>query len=153
MFNKFIKQLNNKISFKDFLQKNKYFKNQIYADTTASNLPLKCIEKTIEREIFPYYANSHANAFNGQLMKKYIQDVRNMIKYYLKCDSNNYKVIFDGNGSSSCIMHCLYLIKNNIDNNSVIMISEGEHHSNHLPWLELSKEKHIPFEIIKIDDN
>ena len=117
----------------------------INADITASGIPYAPIEKFISQKVLPYYANTHSNAHNGQLMANYITQSKDLIRESIKakpCD----KVIFTGSGCSGAIVHLIHILnlrhKQRIK--PVVFISVGEHHSNYLPW------QHLPVKLVII---
>lgn len=121
--------------------------NTIYADTTASGILFKPIETFLFNNIYPFYSNTHSNAFYGQLMCKYIDLSKKIIRKSINA-SNDDKIIFTGNGSSAAInqiIHCMNL-KSNLHNkqNTVVFLTVLEHHSNYLPW------KHLDITIVEI---
>ena len=110
----------------------------IFADNTATGRPCKLIEKKIEKNILPYYSNTHSNAFCGIFMKNLIKETRNFIRKEWNLN-NEHKIIFTGSGATSATN----LIVNSIDyenyNTVNIYITNYEHYSNHLPWIEKTK--------------
>jgi len=118
-----------------------YFKNDFrYHDNTASGVLIRPVEDFLTKHVYPYYANTHSNSFGGQLMKHYIQITRRIIKNHLKITDNNkikFKILFTGQGMSGALIHLLSLLK--LTKNDTIFISDMEHHSNYLPWIEYSK--------------
>ena len=119
------------------------YKYVINADVTASGFPNKLVEAHINNHILPLYANTHSNAYSGRLMSHYIQEAKTLIKKSINAHDDD-QVIFTGNGCSGVVnhlIHCLDL-KNHSPEETVVMISKAEHHSNHLPW------RHLPVTII-----
>ncbi len=117
----------------------------VNADYTASGAVYKPIENFMREEVYKYYANTHSNAHNGQLMASYIDQAKNLIRKSVNakvCD----KVIFTGNGCSGAIMHIIHLLelKTETTPKTIVFVSVAEHHSNYLPWT------HLPVELIII---
>lgn len=123
-----------------------------FADLIATSRPSPLIEKYI-LSLLPYYSNTHSNAYCGILMKDLINDTKNYIRKSMNI-SNDKKIIFTGTGTTCAINHLIYCL--NLEKNAKvnIFVSSIEHHSNYLPWVELSKKyKHITFNIIPSNDN
>lgn len=120
----------------------------IYADYIASGKPSPLVENYLIEKIYPYYSNTHSNANNGIFIKKKIEKVKKYIKNTFNL-SNEYKIIFTGNGTTGAINHLVNSINYTKFNKVYIFISNYEHLSNYLPWLELHKE----FLIIPFDEN
>jgi selenocysteine lyase/cysteine desulfurase len=121
-------------------------------DQTASSFPLKYIENSLQKYVYPFYTNTHSNNYFGRLMSKYLKTSK---KFILKCmhgNPDNDCVIFTGSGCSGAINHLVHLIKPKLYN-AIIFVSIYEHYSNYLPWIELSKETGLTLKIIDIDSN
>lgn len=113
--------------------------NGIYADFIASGRPSPFIENYIIKNIYGKYSNTHSNASNGIFMNKEIQNVKEIIKKEYNLN-DKYKILFKGSGVTTCInylIECIDFIKYK---KVYIFISEYEHFSNHLPWVELAKK-------------
>jgi selenocysteine lyase/cysteine desulfurase len=128
-------------------------KNIIYADYIASGQPSPIIENYLINEIYPYYANTHSNAHNGIYMKNLINETKQYIKSTFNL-SDDYYILFTGNGTTGAINHLVNLIEYSKYNKVVIYLSLYEHYSNHLPWIELTKtNKNITVEFIPMKDD
>jgi selenocysteine lyase/cysteine desulfurase len=147
--------------YQDILDKNLIYKSGyneskikiVYADYTASGLPSPIIEKYLEKNIYPYYSNTHSNASNGIYIKNKIATIKNSIRKNFNI-SNDYKIIFTGNGTTGAINHLVNTIDYTIYNKTYIYISSYEHYSNYLPWIELhNKNENIHVKIIPFDNN
>jgi hypothetical protein len=51
----------------------------INADCTASRFIYKPIQEQLQKNVFPFYNNTHSNAFTGQLMRSYIKQSKDTI--------------------------------------------------------------------------
>lgn len=145
----------NEVDTTDILYKPIKINNKkiIYADYIASGQPSPYVENYLVNEIYPYYANTHSNAHNGIYMKNLIKDTKQYIKTTLNL-SDDYYILFTGNGTTGAINHLVNLIEYTKYNTVVIYLSLYEHYSNHLPWVELSKtNKNIIVEFIPIKDD
>ncbi len=110
--------------------------NVIYADFTASGKMFKPIERFMENRVYPYYANTHSNAYNGRLMSHYIQESKNLIRKVINANKSD-SIIFTGQGCSSAVTHFIHIldIKECTDDKKfVVFITDYEHNSNFLPW-------------------
>jgi selenocysteine lyase/cysteine desulfurase len=105
------------------------------------------IDKFMNSNILPYYNNTHSNSHNGKLMCEYIELSKKEIrdKFNLK---SNYKIVFTGYGCTEAINHAIHLI--NLPEDTVIVTSLMEHHSNLLPWKKY-KMKYIDIKDSLID--
>ena len=118
-------------------------KRVIYADTMASGIIFSPIEDKM-RVITKYYSNTHSNAHNGKLMLSMITQSKDIIRSVLNTGDND-QVIFTANGASGAIKHLIHLLDLGWEGmrtmRPTVLISEMEHHSNHLPW------KHLPIDL------
>lgn len=128
-----------------------------YADYTASGQPFKLIEHFIENEIYPYYANTHSNAYCGQLMSKYIQLSKDEIRDCIHATPKD-MVIFTGHGCSTAITHFIHILdiykppkESGIKQcpKAIVFITDFEHNSNFLPW----KYAPVDLEIVNTSSN
>lgn len=125
----------------------------VFADDTASGRPCKMIDNKMITDIHPYYSNTHSNAFTGIMMKNLIKDTKLCIRKIHDLDKNH-KILFTGSGTTGAINHLVGSIDFNKYRETHIFISTSEHYSNHLPWVEKSKdEQHIKIMLIPIKDD
>lgn len=144
------------INSKKIVYKSGYIKTSnlqiLYADYIASGRPSPLIEKYLETYIYPYYSNTNSNANNGIFMKDLIKKV----KYEMRNEynlSSEYKIIFTGTGTTGAINHLINCIDYSFYNNVYIFLSNYEHYSNHLPWIELkNSNKNIKIKIIPFNE-
>jgi len=125
----------------------------IFADVTASGRPSPIIEEYINTHILPYYSNTHSNAYCGIMMKNLIMDTKDYIRKTFNIDQTK-QIIFTGCGATCAINHLIHCLQLESHKKVNIFITPMEHHSNYLPWVELSqKYKNIFLHVIPINDN
>jgi selenocysteine lyase/cysteine desulfurase len=118
----------------------------VYCDQTASNRPIRSVEKYMEKTCLPLYGNTHTNtSITGSQSTAFVAEARQIV-----AESTNAKitgkasldvVLFSGNGTTSAVellIDCLGLKHAALDKTSrpVVFIGPYEHHSNLLPWRE-----------------
>jgi len=123
-----------------------------YADYTASGRSLTFIEDYIREVVLPLYANTHTEASGtGLQTSKFREEARTIIRRCLSA-SDEYAVIFVGNGCTGAIDHMIRVLGLSIpdtlesryhltdvipaEERPVVFIGPFEHHSNELPWRE-----------------
>ncbi|MEZ5996920.1 MAG: aminotransferase class V-fold PLP-dependent enzyme [Hyphomonadaceae bacterium] len=115
----------------------------VYADYTASGRALAQVERFVQDEVLPFYANTHTEtSFCGA----YINQLRNAARAEIAriCNADDqYAVIFTGAGATAgfnALAHVL--LPETIDPAARPLIVHGpyEHHSNILPWRESGAE-------------
>lgn len=127
-------------------------KKAIFADFIASGRPSPVIEKYISDKILPYYSNTHSNAYCGIYMKNRVTETKKTIRKLMNIDDHK-KIIFCGSGTTAAINHLIYCLKLEDIQQVNIFLTAMEHHSNYLPWIELSKRnKNVKIHIIQIKD-
>jgi len=116
----------------------------INADSTASGYLYKGVEEYMERNIKPFYANTHSNAITGKYMTECIEETKKIIRNEYNCKEDD-MIIFTGNGCSGSIQHLIHALnipkkcdKKNEPKRFVIFNSVLEHHSNYLQWKNLN---------------
>jgi len=149
------KKLKDSILFETPLIKTPYH-DKIYvtfADFIASSRPSPLIENYISKNILPYYSNTHSNSACGIMMKNLINDTKNYIRQCFNIDKSK-KIIFTGTGTTCAINHLVHTLKLESNNKVNIFLSPLEHHSNYLPWIELTKKhKNILLHVIPVNTN
>ena len=123
-----------------------------YADYTASGRSLEFIERFIQDEVLPLYANTHTETSQtGMQTTRFREDAREIIKNAVGGDDRDC-VIFAGSGATGAInklidvlnlrlpadLDARYQLKKSIPEHErpVVFIGPYEHHSNELPWRE-----------------
>lgn len=128
-------------------------KQVIFADFTASGRPSPIIEKWITDNILPFYSNTHSNAYCGIRMKDYVTETKKTIRKNMQVDDDK-KIIFCGSGTTATINHLVHCLRLEDIKEVNIFLTAMEHHSNYLPWIELSKRtNNIKIHIIQLKDN
>ena len=125
-------QIKNKLMFKN--DDNKY----IYADYIGTGQPVPIVENYILTNILPFYANVHSNSKGSLMMTQCIDETKDYIRKVMNM-SPDQKLIFTGNGATGAINHIVNSINYNKFIQVNIIISNYEHYSNHIPWVEKSK--------------
>jgi len=123
-----------------------------FADDTASGRPCVLIDKIIEKNVIPFYSNTHSNAACGEFMVEMIGKTRSIIREHFNL-SNNHKILFTGTGATGAVNHLVNSIDVNNYEHVNVFISILEHHSNYLPWSKLSQHKNVNLYIIPLKDD
>jgi selenocysteine lyase/cysteine desulfurase len=141
-------------------------KEIIYADWTASGRAYAPIEACIQDKIMPFVANTHTAAtITGTLMSAAYEEAKLIIKQHVHANDSDI-LIFCGSGMTAAVnklqrilglrlpeQRADYTPKHvlHIDESlrPVVFVTEMEHHSNHISWLETI----ATVEIIYCDQN
>ena len=114
----------------------------VYADYTASGRALMQVERFVQEQILPYYANSHTEAsYCGALMTRWRRAARAEIAR--ACGAGpEHAVIFCGAGATAGINRLVHLLglPEAVGARPLVILGPYEHHSNILPWRESGAE-------------
>lgn len=146
---KYIKFFNKNSYGTPLIQTSLFKRHIVYADFTASGQLFKTIEKFMQKNVYPFYANTHSNAYSGKLMVHYIKQSKDIIRQSINADKKD-SVIFTGQGCSTAVTHFVHILnlnKNTKKLDTVVFVTDFEHNSNFLPW------KHAGVELVIIPTN
>eukprot|EP00058_Branchiostoma_floridae_P010973 XP_002596461.1 hypothetical protein BRAFLDRAFT_103223 [Branchiostoma floridae] len=116
-----------------------------YCDYVASGRPLKFIEDYIREEVLPLYGNTHTSTSTVSLQTSaYREQARKIIHNAVHAGPDDV-VIFSGNGCTGALTTLVSTMK--FTKPPVIFVGPFEHHSNLLPWRELTPE------VVRIEEN
>lgn len=118
----------------------------IYADWTASGRGYGPIEKRLQHEVLPFFANTHTGTtVTGRAMTAAYEEARAIIKAHVHADANDV-LLFCGSGMTDAVCRLQRMLGLRASTKeTVIFVTHMEHHSNHIPWLETG----VTVEIIK----
>jgi selenocysteine lyase/cysteine desulfurase len=140
----------------------------IYADWVASGRIYKGIEEKLNRDIFPFVANTHTEtSTTGATMSLAYHEATHIIKKHIGANKEDI-LISAGAGMTMLVskfqrilglkIHEKYQDKIKIENRPIVFVTHMEHHSNQTSWLETiaevqliphTKEGHIDLESFK----
>src|SRR5476651_578444 len=129
-------------------------KQLIYADWTASGRAYRPIEEYLVNEILPFWANTHSGTTaTSAMMSEVYEQAKTIVKQHVNA-GNDDVLLFCGSGMTSAVNKLQRLLglrlperltdylpedhKIIIDKTlrPVIFVTDMEHHSNHISWLE-----------------
>ncbi|XP_078577246.1 uncharacterized protein LOC144862548 isoform X2 [Branchiostoma floridae x Branchiostoma japonicum] len=116
-----------------------------YCDYVASGRALKFIEYYIQEEVLPLYGNTHTSTSTVSLQTSaYREQARKIIHNAVHAGPDDV-VIFSGNGCTGALTTLVNAMS--FTKPPVIFVGPFEHHSNLLPWRELTPK------LIRIEEN
>lgn len=127
--------------------------NFIYFDSAATSLkPTEVIEAQSN-----YYTNLTLNTGRGTSLHNFkttqtVESVRKRTAEFIG-SNNPEEIIFTSNATDSINIVANSYLKNIVKKKSNIVITQLEHHSNYVPWLELSKTMNIECRIVPLKYN
>lgn len=128
-------------------------KELVYADWTASGRGYWPIERRLQEEVIPYFANTHTETtITGTKMTDAYEEAKVVVKKHVNANGDDV-LIFCGSGMTSAVNKLQrllgirmperlmeYLADKSIvideELRPVVFITSMEHHSNHVSWLE-----------------
>lgn len=123
-----------------------------YLDSAASTQKPQAVINSITE----FYQNSYENVHRGMNSLSIkatdtFERARENVRSFINANSTN-EVIFTAGATDSInkIAQCLPQLLNEGDK---IVITELEHHSNYLPWLQIAKKFQFDIEIVGVNEN
>ena len=126
-------------------------KKYSYLDNAATSLkPIQVINK-----INDYYSNNSSNVHRGifKLSEQATEDyekTRENIAQFFNCDTN--EIIFTKNTTES-INLLSYSFSPSINSKDTILTTIMEHHSNFVPWQQVSQNKKCNFSVVDLSED
>ena len=120
-----------------------YSKNKdlIYLDSAASSLKPKAVIDAINDYYLNYSVNIERGVYKLALdATRRVEESRKNIARFI--NANPEEVIFTRGASNSLNMVAL-MLKRTLKDGDEVIVSELEHHSSFLPWLDVKREKNI----------
>jgi len=111
-----------------------------FADYIGSGQSLQFVEKYIQQNILPTYANTHTEvSFTGKQTGHYREEARQLIKKSVNANVDD-ALIFCGSGSTGAINKIVSQFLGELPKKPLVFLGPYEHHSNVLPWRESGVE-------------
>jgi selenocysteine lyase/cysteine desulfurase len=132
-------------------------KRMLYADWTASGRAYATIEKYLYDNILPFWANTHSEGTATAIaMTTEYENAKRIIKQNVNASDNDV-LLMCGSGMTSAVNKLQRMIGLRYNDNAItsdndrpiVFVTELEHHSNHISWLETT----ATVEIIKSGDD
>ena len=128
-------------------------KKIIYADWTASGRLYSPIEELLQKEVFPFVANTHTETnTTGATMNIALHKAMDVIKDSVGANNDDV-IISAGAGMTMLInkfqrilglkIHEKYQDQIKIGNRPIVFVTHMEHHSNQTTWIETIAEVHL----------
>lgn len=154
---KFWKRLIGNLSMKKINEIKKEFEifkdDVVYLDSAATSQKPQCVLDAIET----YYKNSNANPHRaayklGVLATEAYQAAREKVANFLGT-KNSEEIIFTKNATESLNLIAYSYGLNNLKCGDEVVLSIMEHHSNLVPWQQISKAKGAKLKYLYLNDN
>ena len=125
----------------------------IYLDNAATTMKPKCVINAINDYYTKYTANAHRGDYDNSLkVDDEYEGVRDKVKNFINASSAN-EIVFTSGSTQSFNMVIFGFMSNYLKKDDEVILNKGEHASNLLPWLVLSKSIGFNIKYAKLDDN
>lgn len=127
--------------------------NIIYFDNAATTQKPKSVVNAIVEYYTKYTANAHRGDYDISLKvdEKY-EGVRDKVKKFINADSSK-EIIFTKGSTESFNMIVFGFMAYYLKENDEVILTKGEHASNILPWVTLSKKIGFKIKYANLDDD
>ena len=115
-----------------------YGRNRIiYADWTAGGRGYLPIERRLQQEILPFFANTHTGTtVTGRTMSAAYEEAKTIVKDHVHAGGDDL-LLFCGSGMTDAVCRLQRLLGIRTSHPDVVVfVTHMEHHSNHITWLE-----------------
>ncbi|KAI5702852.1 hypothetical protein M8J75_004858 [Diaphorina citri] len=110
----------------------------VYCDYTASARSLQFIEDYVLKEVLPAYGNTHTTTTLTSLQSTLFRhEARDIIRNAVHASEDD-AVIFVGSGATGAVHKLIHGLGFTSSNPPIVFAGPFEHHSNLLPWKEIS---------------
>lgn len=125
----------------------------IYFDNAATTMKPRCVVDSIVEYYTKYTANAHRGDYDNSLrVDKEYEGVREKVKNFINADSVK-EIIFTKGSTESFNMIIFGFMSVYLKKGDEVLLTKGEHASNVLPWLNLSKKIGFNIKYIELDEN
>lgn len=109
-------------------------------DNAASTPPFKAVVETLQ-EFLPFYSSVHrGSGFKSRVSTAAYDEAHEIVASFVGADSERDTVIF-GKNATEALNKLSYRL--GLDENTVVITTQMEHHSNDLPWRERARVVHV----------
>ena len=124
----------------------------VYFDNGATTLKPKRVVDAMNHYYLEHTSNIHRGDYDAAQETNHKYDsVRDIVSKFVHCKSN--EVIFTSGATMSINMVVFGFMKKHLKEGDVVLLNKGEHASNILPWIILSKEIGIKIEYVPLTEN
>ncbi len=122
----------------------------VYLDSTATTQkPLAVLQAMDE-----FYHRSNANIHRGvhtlaEEATAMYEQARQRVADFIHASSSS-EIVFTRNATESINLVAYTWARANLKSGDVVILTEMEHHSNHVPWLQLAAERSVILEFIPV---
>lgn len=122
---------------RDFMGQTQRGARHVYLDAAATSLMPESVYASLGRYYSNACANPHTEAHRGgRASTLAIEDARAAIGVLFGASRAKYATIFCGSGATAALNRAARVVKDRCGGRCRVLVSETEHHSNLLPWLE-----------------
>jgi cysteine desulfurase/selenocysteine lyase len=125
----------------------------VYLDSAATALQPRSVLAAIEH----YYEFTHANVHRGvyataEEATRLYEEARVKVGRFIGAPDPAREIAFTKNTTESLNLVAHAYARHRLEAGDVVLLTEMEHHSNLVPWLQLAKEKGIELRYLEVDE-
>ncbi len=125
----------------------------IYLDNAATTMKPNVVVNSVVDYYTKYTANAHRGDYDNSLkVDNEYEGAREKVRKFINADSVN-EVIFTKGSTESFNMIVFGFMSGFLKKDDEVILNKGEHASNILPWLALSKKIGFKIKYAKLNDN
>jgi len=126
-------------------------KSLVYLDNSATSLTPELVLDAMNRYYREYNANVHRAIHSiGQKATEEYESAHQKVADFINAEFK--EIIFTKNTTESLNL-LAYSLTKKLQKGDEILLTEMEHHSNLVPWQQLSKDKGLILKFIRVDDD
>lgn len=127
-------------------------KNIVYFDNGATTLKPKCVVDRMNKYYMEHTSNIHRGDYDSAIKTNEAYDnVRNIIGKFLNADPDC--CVYTSGATMSLNLVVFGYMRKHLKAGDEVILNKGEHASNVLPWIILSKEIGIVIKYASLDEN
>ena len=131
----------------------KNYPDLIYLDSAASSQKPQSVIDAVTKVYETSYANIHRGIYDlSQKTTELYETTRETVANFINA-SDTSEIVFTSGTTESLNLVAKGFAKYNLQKDDIVVLSEMEHHSNIVPWLELQKEIEIKIVYLPISDD
>lgn len=127
--------------------------NLVYLDSGATAQKPQAVIDAMNEYMVKFNSNVHRGIYKiSEKATEEYERSRIIIQKFINAKNAN-EVIFTYSTTDSANLVAYSYLIDNLNEGDVVITTEMEHHSNFIPWQQISKTKKAKFEILKVNEN
>src|SRR5579875_1770605 len=134
------------------LRRKVHGKRLVYLDNAATTQKPKQVIESITKYYENYNSNIHRSVHKlAEEATEAFESSREQVSRFINAASPK-EIIFTKNATEALNVACRCISENSLKKGDKIVVTEMEHHSNFVPWQQISKRIGCEFDIVNVDE-